>query len=47
MISNRKNLNLHNAVNITNEFLECVKDDTDLGDLIDPKTNEPTKSSKR
>ena len=39
---NRKNLNLHNAVNITNEFLEAVKTD-DEWRLIDPKTNEPTK----
>jgi len=39
---NRKNLNLHNAVNITNEFLECVKDDKPWR-LIDPKTKEPTK----
>jgi len=39
---NRKNLNLHNAVSITNEFLECVKDDAEWR-LIDPKTNEPTK----
>jgi len=39
---NRKNLNLHNAVNITNKFLECVKDDAEWR-LIDPKTNEPTK----
>jgi ribonucleoside-diphosphate reductase alpha chain len=39
---NRKNLNLHNAVNITNEFLQAVKDDDDWR-LIDPKTNEPTK----
>tara|TARA_R110000868_G_scaffold18466_3_gene81113 strand:+ start:440 stop:2323 length:1884 start_codon:yes stop_codon:yes gene_type:complete len=39
---NRKNLNLHNAVNITNEFLECVKDGKPWR-LIDPKTNEPTK----
>ena len=39
---NRKNLNLHNAVNITNEFLEAVRTD-DEWRLIDPKTNEPTK----
>ena len=39
---NRKNLNLHNAVNITNTFLEAVKND-DEWRLIDPKTNEPTK----
>ena len=25
---NRKNLNIHNAVNITNEFLKAVKEDT-------------------
>ena len=39
---NRKNLNLHNAVNITNEFLKCVEKDEEWR-LIDPKTNEPTK----
>ena len=39
---NRKNLNLHNAVNITNEFLKCVKEDKPWR-LIDPKTKEPTK----
>ena len=39
---NRKNLNLHNAVNITNEFLECVREDKSWR-LIDPKTKEPTK----
>ena len=40
--TNRKNLNIHNAVNITNEFLECVREDKPWR-LIDPKTNEPTK----
>ena len=39
---NRKNLNIHNAVNITNEFLKAVKEDTDWR-LIDPKTNEAVK----
>ncbi len=36
---NRKNLNLHNGVNITNAFLEAVEKDEDWR-LIDPKTNE-------
>ena len=40
---NRKCLNIHNAVNITNEFLEAVKEDKDWR-LIDPKTNEAVKS---
>ena len=40
---NRKCLNLHNAVNITNEFLDSVRDDKDWR-LIDPKTNEAVKS---
>ena len=39
---NRKNLNLHNGINITNEFLKAVEEDADFR-LIDPKTNEPTK----
>ena len=39
---NRKNLNIHNAVNITNEFLKAVKEDTDWR-LIDPKTKEAVK----
>jgi ribonucleoside-diphosphate reductase alpha chain len=39
---NRKNLNLHNGINITNEFLKAVEEDSDFR-LIDPKTNEPTK----
>jgi len=32
---NRKALNLHNAVNITDEFMEAVRDDTDFN-LVDP-----------
>jgi len=40
---NRKCLNLHNAVNITNEFLEAVTEDKDWR-LIDPKTNEAAKT---
>jgi len=40
---NRKCLNLHNAVNITNEFLTAVKEDKDWR-LIDPKTNKAAKT---
>ena len=40
---NRKNLNLHNGVIITNAFLEAVKNDEDWR-LIDPKTNEAVKT---
>ena len=39
---NRKNLNLHNGVNLTNTFLEAVRNDEDWR-LIDPKTNEAVK----
>ena len=39
---NRKCLNLHNAVNITNGFLEAVANDDDWR-LIDPKTNTAVK----
>ena len=39
---NRKNLNIHNAVNITDEFLEAVRTDEEWR-LIDPKTNEAVK----
>jgi len=39
---NRKCLNLHNGVNITNSFLEAVKNDEDWR-LIDPKTQEAVK----
>ncbi len=38
----RKNLNLHNAVNITNEFLKAVKEDEEWR-LIDPKSGEAVK----
>ena len=40
---NRKCLNLHNGINITNEFLQAVKDDSDWR-LIDPKTKEAVKT---
>ena len=39
---NSKCLNLHNGVNITDSFLEAVKNDEDWR-LIDPKTNEAVK----
>jgi ribonucleoside-diphosphate reductase alpha chain len=35
----RKALNLHNAINITDEFMECVREDKDF-DLRDPKNSE-------
>ena len=40
---NRKCLNLHNAVSINNEFLDCVKNDKDWR-LVDPKTNTAVKT---
>ena len=40
---NRKCLNLHNGINITNDFLKAVKDDADWR-LIDPKTKEAVKT---
>ena len=40
---NRKCLNLHNGVNITDAFLEAVKNNEDWR-LIDPKTNEAVKT---
>ena len=40
---NRKNLNLHNGINITNDFLNAVEEDADFR-LIDPKTNEACKT---
>jgi ribonucleoside-diphosphate reductase alpha chain len=39
---NRKNLNLHNGINITNEFLKAVEEDADWR-LVDPKSNEAIK----
>ena len=39
---NRKCLNLHNGINITNSFLDAVKNNEDWR-LIDPKTNEAVK----
>ena len=41
----RKCLNLHNGVNITNDFLEAVQNDDDWR-LIDPKTNKAVKTVK-
>ena len=35
---NRKNLNLHNGINITNDFLKAVEEDADFR-LIDPKSS--------
>jgi len=40
---NRKCLNLHNGVNITNEFLQAVENDEEWR-LIDPKSNEAIKT---
>ena len=39
---NRKCLNLHNGINITDAFLEAVRKDEDWR-LIDPKTNAAVK----
>ena len=36
---NRKSLNLHHGINITNEFMEAVRDGAEFG-LRSPKTNE-------
>jgi ribonucleoside-diphosphate reductase alpha chain len=40
---NRKSLNLHHGINITDAFMEAVRDDTEF-DLLSPKTGEPVKS---
>ena len=40
---NRKCLNLHNGVNVTNDFLTAVKNDSDWR-LIDPKSNKAVKT---
>ncbi len=42
---NRKALNLHHGVNITDVFMEAVRDDADF-DLLSPKTGEPVKTVK-
>ena len=39
---NRKCLNLHNAVNVTKEFLKAVEEDAEFR-LVDPKSNEAVK----
>ena len=39
---NRKCLNLHNGINLTNDFLQAIKNDDDWR-LIDPKTKEAVK----
>ena len=36
---NRKSLNLHHGINITDAFMQAVKNDEEFG-LISPKTNE-------
>ena len=40
---NRKSLNLHHGLNITDEFMEAVRNDEEFG-LISPKTNEVLKT---
>jgi len=40
---NRKCLNIHNGVNLTNDFLQAVQEDNDWR-LIDPKTGEAVKT---
>ncbi len=40
---NRKSLNLHHGINLTDEFMECVRDDTEFG-LRSPKDNRVLKT---
>ncbi len=40
---NRKSLNLHHGVNVTDEFMEAVRDDADFA-LRSPKTGEPMRT---
>jgi ribonucleoside-diphosphate reductase alpha chain len=40
---NRKSLNLHHGINITDDFMECVKEDRPFA-LLSPKTGTPVKS---
>ncbi len=42
---NRKSLNLHHGINITDEFMEAVRSDGDFS-LISPKTNEVVRTVK-
>ena len=42
---NRKSLNLHNGVNLSNDYLNAVKEDADWR-LIDPKTKEAVRTVK-
>jgi len=42
---NRKSLNLHHGINITDDFMEAVRADGDF-DLISPKTNEVVRTVK-
>jgi len=39
---NRKSLNLHHGINLTDEFMECVRDDKEFG-LRSPKTDKVLK----
>ena len=41
---NRKNLNLHHAVNLTDKFMEAVRDG-EMGDLVDPADDKDVRES--